>query len=76
MEEIKTQHREFPGGPVIRTLLSPLRAQVQSLVRELRSCLNRKEFIWVRQGLSSKALLFIVEAVSCMEDREQHPRWQ
>ena len=30
---------EFPGGPVVRTLaLSLLRAQVQSLVRELRSC--------------------------------------
>ena len=28
----------FPGGPVVRTLFSLLRAQVQSLVRKLVSC--------------------------------------
>ena len=28
----------FPGGPVVRTLFSLLRAQVQSLVRKLISC--------------------------------------
>lgn len=29
--------REFPGGPVVRTLLSLLRSQVHSLVGELKS---------------------------------------
>ena len=31
------EKRDFPGGPVIRTLLSLLRALVHSLVGELRS---------------------------------------
>ena len=30
---------DFPGGPVIRTLLPLLGVRVQSLVRELRSCI-------------------------------------
>ena len=35
---LKLEGREFPGGPVVRTLSSHCRgAQVQSLVRELRS---------------------------------------
>ena len=43
---ILSQLREFPGSPVVRTLLSLLWAQVQSLIRDLRfhklCCLAKK----------------------------------
>ena len=33
---------DFPGGPVVKTLLIPLQgARVQSLVKELRFCMPR-----------------------------------
>ena len=35
---IKNYWKEFPGGPVVRTLLSLPRAWVRSLLGELRSC--------------------------------------
>ena len=37
-KEEKNTKRDFPGGPVIETVLSLQRAWVQSLVMELRSC--------------------------------------
>ena len=42
----RLKRQKFPGGPVVRTLLSLLGAQVLSLIRKLRSCKSNGSRGW------------------------------
>ena len=76
--------RELPDGPVVRTLVLPLlRAPIQSLVRELRSCqlcnvAKGKKFQKVKQSKERDSKereprLTLLKVWTIERNRQHHP---